>query len=115
MGWVDPKAKTSDANEKEFKAAIDRAGGGNLKAMILGSETLLRGDLNEGQLISYLERFKKVFPEVPVATADSYADLIRHPAVVDKCDFIFANIYLILLVLQESFFHDINLKIVCVV
>lgn len=93
LGRMNPAEKTSDSNEKEFKAAIDRAGSGNIKAMILGSETLVRGDLTEGQLISYLERFKKVFPEVPVTTADSYDQLLKHPAVVEKCDFVFANIY----------------------
>lgn len=92
FGRENPEAKQSN-NESEFKAAIERAADGNIKAMILGSETLVRGDLDDAQLISYIERFKKVFPKVPVTTADAYYQLLKHPDVVEKCDFVFANIY----------------------
>lgn len=93
FGRENPGSKHSDANESEFKAAVERAADGNIKAMILGSETLVRGDLDDEQLINFIERFKKVFPKIPVTTADAHDQLLKHPDVVEKCDFVFANIY----------------------
>jgi exo-beta-1,3-glucanase (GH17 family) len=81
------------ANEKEFQSILELARRGKLSAVILGSETLLRQDQTEEQLISYLKRFKKEFPNIPVTTADTYDHLLKHPELIKYCDFVFANIY----------------------
>ena len=47
--------------------------------LIVGSEVLLRSDLTESQLIGYINQVKQAVPDVPVATADVYGELIAHP------------------------------------
>ncbi len=81
------------ANEVELQNLIAAASTGYVDIAVIGNEVLLRGDLTEDQLISYIQTFKKAVPGVPVTTADVYGELLAHPGVMAASDVIFANIY----------------------
>jgi exo-beta-1,3-glucanase (GH17 family) len=79
------------ANETQINGLIQLAQSGMVDLAVVGSETLLRNDLNEDQLIGYIQRVKAT--GVPTTTADTYDRLLGHPNVVAKCDLVFANIF----------------------
>lgn len=55
--------------------------------LMVGNETLLRGDVTEAQLIEYLREVKK-YNWRPVSTAETWDIWIKHPKLVDEVDFI---------------------------
>jgi exo-beta-1,3-glucanase (GH17 family) len=81
------------ANETELEALIREAQSGNVDLAIIGTEVLLRGDLLPADLAAYIQRFRMEVPNVPVATADTYSDLLENPEVMAECDVILANYY----------------------
>ncbi|PAV14145.1 hypothetical protein ASJ81_15465 [Methanosarcina spelaei] len=84
----------TEANERQISKLIDEAKAGNVDLAIVGSETLLRNDLSEDQLIEYIKRVKQSVPAgVNVTTADTYSELLAHPKVMDECDVIMYNSY----------------------
>ena len=56
-------------------------------------EVLLREDLTEEQLISYINRVKEALPGIEVGYVDAYYEFEVHPNVTDACDLILANCY----------------------
>jgi len=84
----------TEANERQISKLIDEAKAGNVDLAIVGSETLLRNDLSEDQLIKYIKRVKQSVPtSTKVTTADTYSELLDHPKVMDECDVIMYNSY----------------------
>ncbi|MCU0679333.1 MAG: glycosyl hydrolase family 17 protein [Planctomycetes bacterium] len=79
------------ANDREMANLIAAAKAGFVDLAIVGSETLLRGDLTADELIAYIERFRQEVPNVPVTTADVYYLLWDNPAVMAACDVTFFN------------------------
>lgn len=88
--WLSSDLST---NEQEISNLINAAKSGQVDIAIVGSEVLLRNDLTENQLISYINRVKKEVPGVTVTTADVYAQILSHPAVVAACDVILVNYF----------------------
>lgn len=83
-----------DANEHEIANLIAAATDGAVDMAIVGSETLLRGDLTPAQLISYLDRVRQALPStIPVTTADTCQQLLQAPQVVEHADAVFMNDY----------------------
>ena len=81
------------ANEMEIASLIEIGKSGNAKALIVGSEVLLRGDLSPAQLIGYIDQVRAALPGIPVSTADRYDQMLENPDVMEACDFLFINIY----------------------
>jgi len=81
------------ANEEEISSLINIGQAGEADMLIVGSETLYRGDLTEAQLIAYINQVKEAVPGIPVATADTYGKLLDHPDVMAAGDVILANFY----------------------
>ncbi len=81
------------ANSEEIARLISIGQAGQADMLIVGSETLGRGDLTEDQLIGYFNEVKQAVPSVPVATADVYSDLLAHPSVMAAEDVVLANFY----------------------
>lgn len=79
------------ANEREITGLITLCQTGQVDVAIVGSETLLRNDLTDAQLIGYINRVRAT--GVTTTTADTWNALINHPAVLDACDEIWANFY----------------------
>jgi exo-beta-1,3-glucanase (GH17 family)/isocitrate dehydrogenase len=89
-GWI---GRDAVANERELSNLIAIGRSGTASTLIVGSEALLRGDVQESELIEYIQRVKAAVPGVPVAYADTYGQLLGHPAVVAAVDVVFANYY----------------------
>jgi len=88
--WLDDDR---DRNEIELARGIDIAKSGHADILAIGNEVLLRGDLPEDELISYIGRAKKAVPDVPVGYVDAYFEFANRPLVTDACDVILANCY----------------------
>jgi len=82
-----------EINEREIRCAITVANQhSNVESVIVGNEVLLRGDLTEEELISYINRVKAEV-NVPVTTAEIWSRLRQHPAVIDAVDYLLVHIY----------------------
>ena len=82
-----------EVNEQELANAIELAQAGHANILGVGNEVLLRGELNEDQLIDYINRVKQAVPEVEVGYVDAYFEFVDHPRVTEACDVILANCY----------------------
>ena len=88
--WLGPDL---EINEQEIACAITVANRySNVDSVIVGNEVLLRGDLTETQLITYINRVKEEV-DVPVTTAEIWSILRDHPAVINAVDYLLVHIY----------------------
>jgi exo-beta-1,3-glucanase (GH17 family) len=81
------------ANDAEMESLIREAQSGNIDLAIIGTEALFRADVSASELIASIRRFRQEVPNVPVATADTYIDLLENPLVMAECDVVLANYY----------------------
>ena len=88
--WLDADL---EHNELELANAIEVANAGHADILAVGNEVLLRGDLNEDQLIDYVKRAKAAVSGVDVGYVDAYFEFNDHPRIADACDVILANCY----------------------
>jgi exo-beta-1,3-glucanase (GH17 family) len=88
--WLDDDL---DNNELELNNAIALAKAGYVNILAVGNEVLLRGDLTQAQLISYITRAKEAVPHIQVGYVDAYFEFEDYPDVTDVCDVILANCY----------------------
>lgn len=88
--WLDRDTVT---NNSEIEAALSLAKRGLVDRLVIGSETLLRGELSPEQLIAYINFVKEEVPDIPVSTADVYGEFIAHPEVIQEVEFLFINSY----------------------
>jgi len=80
-------------NELEIASLIDLAKAGLVDIAAVGNEVMYREELEEGQLLSYIERVKAALPDIPVGTVDAYYQFEDRPGIVAACDVILANCY----------------------
>jgi len=88
--WLDDDLEN---NEKEINNLIEVAKQGYADIVAVGNEVLLREDLTEEQLITYINRVKTALPGIEVGYVDAYYEFEVHPNVTDACDVILANCY----------------------
>ena len=88
--WLDDDLEN---NELEIANAIEVGRAGNADIIAVGNEVLLREDLSEDQLITYLARVKAALPDVDVGYVDAYYKFVDYPRVTAMCDVILANCY----------------------
>lgn len=87
--WID---KNPDRNEREILSAIDLAKrNGNVNGIVVGNETLYRGDQKVEDLIKLIQRVKSQV-NVPVTTGEIWNLWIDHPELASSVDFIAAHI-----------------------
>ncbi|MBI3703305.1 MAG: glycosyltransferase [Rhizobiales bacterium] len=87
--WID---KNQERNEREIRAAIDLAKrNSNVNGIIVGNETIFRGELKATELISLIQRVKHS-TNVPVTTGEIWHVWIEHPELVSAVDYIAAHI-----------------------
>ena len=82
-----------EKNEEELANGIAVAQAGHADILAVGNEVLLREDLPEDELVSYLERARSAVPGVPVGYVDAYFKFVDYPRVTAACDVILANCY----------------------
>ncbi len=85
--------KDKDINETELANGIEVAKAGHADILAIGNEVLLRGDINEDELIEYIERARKAVPGVPIGYVDAYFLFENHPRITEACDVILINCY----------------------
>ena len=82
-----------NANEIEITNLIQVAKQGYVDLAIVGSETLLRGDLTENELLGYITLVKQALPGIPVTTADTYLQWLSHTNLMAAVDVALVNYY----------------------
>jgi exo-beta-1,3-glucanase (GH17 family)/cellulose synthase/poly-beta-1,6-N-acetylglucosamine synthase-like glycosyltransferase len=87
--WID---KHVDRNEREMLAAIDLAKhNSNVNGIVVGNETIYRGDQKVDDLIKLIQRVKSSV-NVPVTTGEIWNIWLEHPELASSVDFIAAHI-----------------------
>jgi exo-beta-1,3-glucanase (GH17 family)/cellulose synthase/poly-beta-1,6-N-acetylglucosamine synthase-like glycosyltransferase len=87
--WID---KDEARNEREIQAAIALARRyNNVNAIVVGNETIYRGEKTVDELIHVLQRVKRQSP-VPVTTGEIWAVWIDHPELASAVDFVAAHV-----------------------
>lgn len=80
-------------NEIEIEGLIKLGKNGFVDIAVVGNEVLLRNELSEQEIISYIRKVKAALPHIPVGYVDAYYQFIEHPSLVEVCDMILANCY----------------------
>lgn len=79
-------------NEAEIKRAIEVINNSsNITLVVVGNETLYRGQMELPRLIDYIEQVRAQV-KVPVTTAETWDIWIKHPILADHVDVIAAHI-----------------------
>ncbi len=87
--WID---KNKDRNEREISSVIDLAKRhSNVNGVIVGNETIFRGEQKVSDLIEKIQRVKRS-TNVPVTTGEIWHVWIEHPELVSAVDYIAAHI-----------------------
>src|SRR5487761_2414856 len=87
--WID---KHDARNEREINSVIDLAKRhSNVNGIIVGNETIYRGDQTVPELIKKIQRVKRS-TTVPVTTGEIWNIWLEHPELVSAVDFIAAHI-----------------------
>ncbi len=87
-------SKDVSKTEKELDSLVALAKAGKVDIAVVGNEVLLRKELNEAEIISYIHRVRSAIPSgIPVAYVDAYYHFVESPALVQACDIILANCY----------------------
>ncbi len=63
----------------------------SIERVIVGNESLLRGDLTPAQIIPYLDRVRRAL-KVPVSTAEPWHIWHKHPELVEHVDYIVVHL-----------------------
>jgi len=82
-----------EINEKEIENLIKLAKEGYVDIAAVGNEVMLRGDLNEDELLSFIQRVKDAVPDIPVGYVDAYYEFAERPRIAEASDIILANCY----------------------
>src|SRR6195256_3505352 len=87
--WID---KNADRNEREMLSAIDLARrNSNVNGIVVGNETIYRGEQKIEDLIKLIQRAKGSV-NVPVTTGEIWNIWLEHPELASSVDFIAAHI-----------------------
>jgi exo-beta-1,3-glucanase (GH17 family)/cellulose synthase/poly-beta-1,6-N-acetylglucosamine synthase-like glycosyltransferase len=92
--WVGKNVTCEDkvSNQREIRAALDLARRNrNVNALVVGNETIYRGDLTIDQLIGLIREVKQSSP-VPVTTGEIGSVWLEHPELASAVDFVAAHV-----------------------
>jgi exo-beta-1,3-glucanase (GH17 family) len=83
----------AEINEREIEGVIAVARAGHADIVAVGNEVMLREDLSEDELLSFIERVKHALPGVKVGYVDAYYLFEKHPRITAACDVLLTNCY----------------------
>ncbi len=87
--WI---GKDQARNKREIRSAIELARhNSNVDAIVVGNETIYRGELTIDQLIALIKKVKKSSP-VPVTTGEIGSVWLEHPELASAVDFVAAHV-----------------------
>src|SRR5664279_2190676 len=87
--WID---KHQERNEREINSVIELAKRySNVNGIIVGNETVYRGEQKVSDLIQMIQRVKRA-TKLPVTTGEIWHVWIEHPELVSQVDYIAAHI-----------------------
>jgi exo-beta-1,3-glucanase (GH17 family)/cellulose synthase/poly-beta-1,6-N-acetylglucosamine synthase-like glycosyltransferase len=87
--WLDTR---TERNERELRNLVRTARSqGNVERVIVGNETILRGDFRPAELGRILRKVRSQVKQ-PVSTAEPWHVWIRYPELAENVDFIAAHI-----------------------
>ena len=82
-----------EVNAAEINGLIKLCKAGYVDVAAVGNEVMYRGDLEEDQLIKFIEQVKNEISEIPVGYVDAYYEFTDRPKITAACDVILANCY----------------------
>ncbi len=84
-----------EINKQEVLNLIQLAKEGYVDIAAVGNEVMLRGDLNEDELLAFIQQVKDgvAGTDTPVAYVDAYYEFAERPRITEACDVILANCY----------------------
>jgi len=88
--WL-ARDREKNALELERALALARRHAGTVRALVVGNEVLLRGELSEDELIALVARARDAL-DVPVTYADVWEFWLRHPRLADAVDFVTVHV-----------------------
>ena len=80
-------------NDEEIEALIDLGQNGYVDMAVIGNEVLMRNELTELEILSYIDRVKSALPNIKIGYVDAYYQFLDRPALIDACDVILINCY----------------------
>lgn len=83
----------AEINEREIEGVIAVARAGHADLVAVGNEVMLREDLSEDDLLSFIEQVKQALPGVKVGYVDAYYLFEKHPRITAACDVLLTNCY----------------------
>jgi exo-beta-1,3-glucanase (GH17 family) len=83
----------SEVNEQEIEGLIALSKAGFVDVAAVGNEVMYRGDLEEDELITFINRVKNEITNIPVGYVDAYYEFSDRPKITEVCDVILANCY----------------------
>jgi exo-beta-1,3-glucanase (GH17 family)/cellulose synthase/poly-beta-1,6-N-acetylglucosamine synthase-like glycosyltransferase len=87
--WIDKDARR---NERELRSVIELARkGGSIDSIVVGNETIYRGEQTAEELIKKIQRVKRE-TSLPVTTGEIWHAWIEHPELASAVDFIAAHV-----------------------
>jgi exo-beta-1,3-glucanase (GH17 family)/cellulose synthase/poly-beta-1,6-N-acetylglucosamine synthase-like glycosyltransferase len=87
--WIDTR---KDRNKKELRNLVRSArSNANVERVIVGNETVLRGDFKPAELAKVLRKVRRQVTQ-PISTAEPWHVWIRYPELAKEVDFIAAHI-----------------------
>ena len=84
-------SSNASANDAELAALISLAQAGACDVVVVGSETLERGDLTAAALLAYVQRVRDMAPGPLVTTADTHRALLANRSVLQDVDVVYVN------------------------
>ena len=89
--WI---SENKENNDEELQRLIQVANQNvsSIKGLIVGNEVLLRQDVSEEELISYINLVRGQ-TSLPITTADVWSIWSTHPKLVNNVDFILAHVH----------------------
>lgn len=82
-----------EVNAAEINGLIKLCKAGYVDVAAVGNEVMYRGDLEEDQLIKFIEQVKNEISEIPIGYVDAYYEFTDRPKITAACDVILANCY----------------------
>jgi len=80
-------------NQQEIENLIKISKEGYVDIAEVGNEVMLRGDLTEDELLSFIDKVKQAIHRIPVGYLDVYFEFEVKPRITQAFDVVLANCY----------------------